>query len=334
MANIPVLVLLEDATQDLAAADLELLTLGRTIGPVTAVAFAQPTADVVAQLALFGVPEVLVLQVTQERFLTTVTAHALAEAVAHVGAGLVLTRATFANKEASALLALETGAGLIIDAAKVEVRADGSILGAKRVFAGSWDVEFTNQTPLSVLTVRANAVQPEEAPSPTTPRVSVLEIGSAERAVQVQLISRTVHTDADQNPSTEPNLADAPIVVAGGRGTFGDFEPVRELAHVLGAAVGATRDCVDEGWIEHDRQIGQTGVTIAPRLYIGAGISGAPHHRGGMQASEIIVAVNSDPECPIFEICDFAVVGDLAEVLPQAASALAEFKAAKGTQTS
>ncbi len=322
MTQIPVLVLLEDAAQALALPDLELLTLGRSIGPVTAVSFSALSPATLAQLGAYGVEQVLTLEVAQERFLTAVTAHALAEAVEQCSAGMVLTRATFANKEACALLAYETGAGLIIDAARVEVRDDGSILGAKRVFAGSWDVEFTNQTPLSVLTVRANAIQPLAADLPTTPTEATLRVGSAPRGDQVSLVSRSGHTHADSDPQTGPNLADAPIVVAGGRGTFGDFGPVRELAQVLGAAVGATRDCVDEGWIDHDTQIGQTGVTIAPRLYIGAGISGAPHHRGGMQASEIIVAVNSDPECPLFEIADFAVVGDLADVLAQAAAAL------------
>ncbi len=101
-----------------------------------------------------------------------------------------------------------------------------------------------------------------------------------------------------------------------------------ELADALGAAVGATRDAVYEGW--HDQFVGQTGVTVAPRVYIGAGISGAPHHRGGMQASQVIVAVNNDPECPLFEISDFAVVGDLADVLPQAAEVLREHRASQG----
>jgi electron transfer flavoprotein alpha subunit len=113
-------------------------------------------------------------------------------------------------------------------------------------------------------------------------------------------------------------------VVLGGRGTEGDFAAVEELADVLGAAVGTTRDCVDEGWQPHDAQVGQTGVTIAPRLYIGAGISGAPHHHGGMQASGTIVAVNVDPDAPLVQIADFAVIGDLQEILPAAAAAIRE----------
>ena len=113
-------------------------------------------------------------------------------------------------------------------------------------------------------------------------------------------------------------VAAAEVVVVGGRGTNGDFGPVEALADLLGGAVGATRVATDEGWIAHDAQIGQTGVTVAPRLYIGAGVSGAVHHRGGMQSAGTIVAVNSDPEAPIFEIADLGIVGDLFEVLPQA----------------
>ncbi|GAB3217982.1 hypothetical protein GCM10027586_10990 [Kineococcus gypseus] len=113
-----------------------------------------------------------------------------------------------------------------------------------------------------------------------------------------------------------PALAEAEVVVVGGRGTDGDFAPVEELADVLGGAVGATRVATDEGWIGHEAQVGQTGVTISPRLYVGAGVSGAVHHRGGMDASVTVVAVNEDPDAPIFEFADYGVVGDLTEVLP------------------
>src|SRR5690606_8250072 len=138
-------------------------------------------------------------------------------------------------------------------------------------------------TPLALLTVRPNSVRPAPADRPTTPVVETVAVGASEAqaaAGGVRLVSRTVHA---VDETTGPALAEAAAVVAGGRGTGGDFGPVRDLADALGAAVGSTRDCVDEGWIEHDTQIGQTGVTISPRLYVGAGISGAPHHRGGMQ---------------------------------------------------
>ena len=328
MTEIPTLVLLDDADA-LTVPDLELLTFARGLGPVTVTAFARVSKDVVAQLGAYGVTRVITLDVDAPAHITGVAAHGLQSALEASGARAVLARATFANKEIAALLALRTGAGLIIDATEVSARPDGSVFGAKRVFAGAWDIECATRTPLAVLTVRANCVTPAPAEVSTTPGIEVLSVAATASAGNVRSHSRTAH--AAPSSSARPDLATAAIVVAGGRGTMGDFAPVENLADALGAALGATRDCVDEGWIDHDAQIGQTGVTIAPRLYIGAGISGAPHHRGGMQASEIIVAVNSDPETPIFEICDFAVVGDLADVLPQATEAIEAYKKNRAT---
>jgi electron transfer flavoprotein alpha subunit len=135
-------------------------------------------------------------------------------------------------------------------------------------------------------------------------------------ASAVTVVERAERRAADGRPE----LSEARVVVVGGRGVEGDFSPVEELADVLGGAVGATRVATDEGWIDHSAQIGQTGVSIAPRLYIGAGVSGAIHHRSGMQAAEVIVAVNTDQDAPIFEFADLGIVGDLTEVLPQAAA--------------
>ena len=123
-------------------------------------------------------------------------------------------------------------------------------------------------------------------------------------------------------------LAEAPVVVSGGRGTNGDYTLIQELADVLGGAVGASRDATDEGWISHEHMVGQTGTTVTPALYVAAGISGAVHHRGGMQASGTIVAINMDPDAPIFEISDFGVVGSLFDVIPQAIARIKEHRGA------
>lgn len=322
MTNRTVLVLLDPATEVRSSA-LELFTIARGLGRVEAVALESPTVEVLAQLGAYGVGTVRQAELPvhvrgDERHLPAVVAAALAAAVRRADADVVLAPSTFAHKEAAALVARELGAGLIIDAAGVQEDAEGRIVGTKRVFAGSWDTACAVTTDVAVLTVRANAVVPVPAEAPVEPQVEGFEVAVPE--LSVTLVSRTVKP----RTGSRPPLEEAAIVVAGGRGTEGDFGPVEDLADALGAAVGASRDAVFEGW--WDAYIGQTGVTIAPRVYIGAGISGAPHHRGGMQASQVIISVNADPEAPIFEISDFAVVGNLADVLPQAAAEIRKHK--------
>ena len=327
MTNRTVLVLLDPATEVRSSA-LELFTIARSLGRVEAVTLEAPTLEVLAQLGAYGVETVHQAELPPSvvtgadggdaqhdaRHLTSVVAATLAAAVRRVDADVVLAPATFAAKEATAVAAHRLGAGLVIDAAGVSEDDQHRIVATKRVFAGSWDTASVVTTGVAFLTVRANAVVPSPAQSPVNTEVEGLTV--AVEPPDVRVVSRVVKERAAGRPALE----EAGVVVAGGRGTNGDFGPVHELADALSAAVGATRDAVFEGWF--DKYVGQTGVTIAPRLYIGAGISGAPHHRGGMQAAQVIVAVNNDPEAPIFEICDFAVVGDVADVLPQAAAAI------------
>lgn len=329
MTNRTVLVLLDTPETELRSPALELLTIARGLGPVEAVALAAPSVAVLAQLGSYGVQAVRQAELPpagqgDARHLTPVVAEALAAVVRVTDADAVLLTSSFPNKEAAARLAFVTGAGLVIDADGAAY-VDDTLVASQRAFAGSWDVTSEIATPLAVLTVRANSVIPEPAPAPVATHVDGFAVELSEAAMSARMVSRTVHPTSGND---RPALGEAAIVVAGGRGTNGDFGPVEDLADALGAAVGATRDVVYEGWF--DQFVGQTGVTVAPRLYVGAGISGAPHHRGGMQASRVIVAVNNDPECPLFEISDFAVVGDLADVLPQAARAIREHRAGQG----
>lgn len=335
--NRTVLVLLDSPGTELRSPGLELLTHARGVGRVEAVALEAPSLDVLAQLGAYGVETVRQAELSADghgvggdvAHLTPVVAEALAAAVRATDADVVLLTSSFPNKEAAARLAFLTGAGLVVDATALDVAADGAdaghVVADKSVFAGSWDVRSTVTTDLAVLTVRANSVAPEPAPEAVATEVVGFSVDLSAAATSARVVSRTVHPTS---AAGRPALGEAAVVVTGGRGTNGDFEPVLELADALGAAVGATRDAVYEGW--HDQFVGQTGVTVAPRLYIGAGVSGAPHHRGGMQASQVVVAVNNDPECPLFEISDFAVVGDLADVLPQAAQVIREHRANQG----
>jgi electron transfer flavoprotein alpha subunit len=321
----PVVVLLDHHTVDGAPAlrppVLELLTLARRLAAETGaavhgVALEPGLASAVTQeVGRYGVAVVHEVGLGgADPHLTPVAAEGLAAVVAATDAGAVLLTSTFENKEVAARLGILTGAGVVSDATDV-VREDGDVVVSKTVFAGTWTTRCAITTPLAVVLVKANAVPADPADAPSTPTVRGHDVAVSAGATRVRLVERT-----ERAPSGRPELAEAQAVVAGGRGTNGDFAAVEELADVLGAAVGATRVATDEGWIGHDAQIGQTGVTISPKLYVGAGISGAVHHRGGMQASGTIVAVNTDPESPIFEIADFGIVGDLFEVLPQAAA--------------
>ncbi|GIG22346.1 electron transfer flavoprotein subunit alpha [Cellulomonas chitinilytica] len=322
----PVLVLL-DHTPDgaLRGPVREVVTLARELAGDAGVhgawaADAELGADVLADLGALGVTRVHRLVADADTHLSAVLAESLDAVLTATGAGLLLAVSSFENKEVAARLALSAGAGVVTDADGLAV-VDGRYVASKTVFAGTWNTRCAVTAPLAVVTVKANAVPASPAAAPVATEVVDHAVTVSDAARRVALVERV-----ERPASGRPDLGSANVVVAGGRGTEGDFSPVEDLADALGAAVGATRVATDEGWIGHDAQIGQTGVTISPRLYVGAGVSGAVHHRGGMQASGTIVAVNSDPDAPIFEIADFGVVGDLFTVLPQAAAELRRLK--------
>ena len=312
-----VLVPLDQGAQLLRAATLEVLTIARDLGEVTVLAFDEPDEELLAELGRYGVSRVVVTQLPEPATSSAVVGQAVASAAAQVSDAVVLLPSTFTSKEVAAHAAHHLQAGLLIDVGDLQL-ADGRLVGDKRVFGGTWETECTATTEVAVATVRPNAVLPTPAAEPAPATVQPITTDAAAPA-GLELLERTV---ADHSGDTRPTLAEAAIVVAGGRGTFGDFEAVEELADELGAAIGTTRDCVDEGWLPHEAQVGQTGTTIAPRVYIGAGISGAPHHVGGMSAAGTVIAVNLDDEAPLVQLADFAVIGDLSSVLADAAEAL------------
>ncbi|PVU83681.1 electron transfer flavoprotein subunit alpha/FixB family protein [Cellulomonas sp. WB94] len=323
----PVLVLLDHAADGgLRQPVLELLTAARALGTVHGAWTADadgsdPDARTLELLGTYGVETVHRLDVGDADVrLTPVLAQGLTALVQSAGASVLLLTSSFENKEVAARVGLATGAGVVVDASAVEV-ADDRVVAAKTVFAGTWNTRCAVRTPLAVIALKAGSVQAEPAAERVTATVVAQAVTVDDGARRVRV---TEHTE--RAASTRPDLAAAQVVVVGGRGTNGDFALLEELADVLGGAVGATRVATDEGWIGHDAQIGQTGVTVAPQLYIGAGVSGAVHHRGGMQSAGTIVAINNDPEAPIFEIADFGIVGDLFTVLPQATAELRRLK--------
>lgn len=312
-----VLVPLDQDAAPVRGATLEVLTIARGLGEVTVLAVADPGAELLDQLGRYGVGRVLTTTLPEPSASSAVVGQTVASAARQVSSAVVLLPSTFTSKEIAAHAAHHLQAGLLIDVG--ELRLDGGRLsGGKRVFGGTWETECAATTEVAVATVRPNAIVPSPAADVTTPQVQQLATEAAPPP-RLELLERQV---ADHSGDTRPALAEAAIVVAGGRGTFGDFEPVEELADVLGAAIGTTRDCVDEGWLPHEAQVGQTGTTIAPRVYIGAGISGAPHHVGGMSGAGTVIAVNLDDEAPLVQLADFAVIGDLSSVLADAAEAL------------
>ncbi len=314
-----VLVFIDNPGNSLKKSSLELLTLARSLGESVVALNGELHNEVTAAFGEYGVSAVLRPSAQDlDDYLVAPKAAYLAAAAQSTGATTVLLDNSPEGKEIAARLGIRLNAGVITDV--VTVDPDGT--AHKSVLAGSYNTACKTTTPVSVLTLKANNVVPEPAAAPGTPETVTVDVpvGSTEAAARITAREQKV-------ASGRPDLTDARIVVAGGRGLDGDFGPVEELADALGAAVGASRAATDAGWISHDAQVGQTGKTVSPQLYISAGISGAIQQKAGMQTAKVIVAVNKDAESPVFEIADFGIVGDLFDVLPQAT---AEIKKRKG----
>jgi electron transfer flavoprotein alpha subunit len=313
-----VLVLVDHADGAVKKPTYELLTIAKRLGEPSAVFIGSADAGAKAAdaVAKYGAEKVYVVDDAEIKgFLVAPKAEALQQLVDKTSPAAVLITSSPEGKEIAARLAIKTGSGLITDA--VDVR-EGPVT-TQSVFAGNYTVQakVTQGTP--IITVKPNAAAPEEASG-----AGAME----EFAATISDGAKTAKIVASQprEKTGRPEMTEAAIVVSGGRGTGGDFAPVEGLADALGAAVGASRAAVDSGWVPHSYQVGQTGKTVSPQLYVAAGISGAIQHRAGMQTSKTIVAINKDDEAPIFELVDFGVVGDLHSVLPAAAEQINQRK--------
>jgi electron transfer flavoprotein alpha subunit len=311
-----VLVLIDHVDGAVRKPTYELLTIARRLGEPSAVFIgpAGKAAEVTEKVKRYGAEKVYVVDDSQiAGYLVAPKAEALQQlaekALGSGGLAAILVPSTGEGKEIGARLAIKLQSGLITDAVDVQPGPDQGPVTTQSVFAGSYTVtaKVTRGTP--IITVKPNAAAPEETEGAGKVEEFSPEISDAARAAQIV-------ASQPRKATGRPELTEAAIVVSGGRGTGGDFEPVEGLADALGAAVGASRAAVDSGWMPHSFQVGQTGKTVSPQLYVANGISGAIQHRAGMQTSKTIVAVNKDEEAPIFELVDFGVVGDLHTVLP------------------
>lgn len=328
----PVLVLVDPdaptgAAPAPAGACLDLLGGARRLTGGEVVALVLGDAGAPDALAAAGADRVLTADLDGLESLAGAAADALVAAARRVRPGVVLVVSDYRGKEIAGRAAILLGSACVSDVAALEV-VDGELRASKLVLSGSWSTTMSvtpapEGTP--VLAVRPGAFGAEadgrEPGSGRAARVEALEVEAAPASRAVRVVSRE-----RVGAAAGPPLTEARTVVVGGRGVDGDFDLVRSLADPLGAAVGATRVACDEGWIERSAQIGQTGETISPRLYIGLGVSGAIHHTSGIQGAGTIVAVCDDSEAPIFEMADFGVIGDVADVVPQLVDELARLR--------
>ncbi|WHT18197.1 electron transfer flavoprotein subunit alpha/FixB family protein [Crossiella sp. CA-258035] len=305
-----VLVLVDHVDGEIKKSTFELLSAARSIGEPSAVVVGAPgtAAKLKESLAGYGAAKVYVAESEEAAsVLVSPKVAVLAELLGRVSPAAVLVSATIDGKEIAGRLAIRVGSGVLTDA--VDVAADGT--ATQSVFGGSYTVKSQVTSGVPIISVRPGAIEASPADG-----------AAAEETVEVPAAGDRVARVTGREPvvgGDRPELSEATVVVSGGRGVGSaeNFSVVEQLADSLGAAVGASRAAVDSGYYPHQFQVGQTGKTVAPQLYIALGISGAIQHRAGMQTSKTIVAVNKDAEAPIFEIADFGIVGDLFKVAPQ-----------------
>ena len=306
-----ILVLAEHTGGDVKKVTCELITLARRFGEPSVVWIGPGAEEGQERCAEFGAARVYVAaDPAFDDYVVAPTAALLAQLVQEKSPVLVLLAGTAEGKEIAGRLAVKTDSGLLTDAVDLTPGDDGNPVAEQSIFGGATIVHSRVKRGTPIVAMRPNAVAPEPAPG----AAELAAVSLASEATGAKVTGRVVAERGER-----PDLTEASIVVSGGRGTGGaeGFEIIETLADALGAAVGASRAVTDAGWYPHQFQVGQTGKTVSPQLYMAIGISGAIQHRAGMQTSKTIIAVNKDPEAPIFELADFGVVGDLFKVVPQ-----------------
>jgi electron transfer flavoprotein alpha subunit len=308
-----ILVLAEHSGESVKKVTTELLTLARRVGEPSVVWVGAGADAARERLAEFGAATVYVAGSEDlDDYVVAPKAELLAELVTQHAPAAVLVASTTEGREVAARLAVKTGSGVITDAVDL---SDG-LVAEQSIFGGAIIVQSKVRAGTPIIAVRPNAVAAEPVPESGrgAAQVENVSFAATDAAKSAHITERVVAERGER-----PELTEASIVVSGGRGVGGaeNFALIENLADSLHAAVGASRAATDAGWYPHQFQVGQTGKTVSPQLYMAVGISGAIQHRAGMQTSKTIMVINKDPEAPIFELADFGVVGDLFQVVPQ-----------------
>jgi electron transfer flavoprotein alpha subunit len=304
-----ILVLAEHVDADVKKVTLELITAARRFGEASVVWTGPGAEEGQARLAEYGATRIYVAaDSVYDDYVTNPAAELLAQLVKEKSPVLVLVAGNAQGKEIAGRLAVKIDSGVLTDAVDLQPGDDGPV-AEQSVFGGGTIVHSRVRRGTPIVAMRPNAVAPEAAAGDA----AIEAVSLSAEATGAKVTNQVVAERSDR-----PELSEASIVVSGGRGTGGaeGFGVIEQLADALGAAVGASRAVTDAGWYPHQFQVGQTGKTVSPQLYMAIGISGAIQHRAGMQTSKTIIAVNKDPEAPIFELADFGVVGDLFKVVP------------------
>jgi electron transfer flavoprotein alpha subunit len=312
MSNI--LVFVEQRDGELKKISFENLTLARSLAQERdiehiAVLIGSKGADLAQNLSKYGVKNVVVYQSDKLSFYNSEGySKILADAVKEHNAKIVLLGATAMGKDLAPRIAARLDAVLATDCISLQWKNDDLEI-IRPMYAGKVRATVKLNSEIKVVTVRPNIYLVEE--NPTTPQFSENDVDPGD--------SKAIVTEILAGAKDKLDVTEADIIVSGGRGLKGpeNFHLIEELAKKLGAAQGASRAVVDAGWRPYEEQVGQTGKTVSPSLYIAVGISGAIQHLAGMSSSKYIVAINKDPEAPIFKIADYGIVGDAFEVVPK-----------------
>jgi len=306
----------EHSDGNLKKTSFEALGVGKTLasglGGDLAAIIVGGTDEMVSRLGRIGAGKVYQIEgAAHDTYTSEGHAGAIAALAEDKDVAVVLMGCTAQGRELGPRLAAKLETGLAPDCTELTV-SDGKVVAVRPVYAGKTMITCKFVSTPQVISIRPNVFLPaEEDPSAGA---EVERIASSVDAASLRKVVREVVTSV----SARPELTEADIIVTGGRGMGGpdSYSMLEQLADLLGAAVGASRAAVDAGWRDHSDQVGQTGKTVSPKLYIACGVSGAIQHMAGMKTSKVIVAVNKDPEAPIFTAADYGIVGDLFEVVP------------------